>query len=118
MVLVYTGIYEVVNILLLLLLLVLLLLLLPLVLFERLELLEICARICRLSCICCRSNLSIRVRKLSVVADDCAVALLLAVRTGARLCWAVLPVLVGGLLAAAVAWPLCPGLVCFSVCIR
>jgi hypothetical protein len=94
--------------LLLLLLLVPLLLLLPLVLFECLELLEICARICRLSCICCRSNLSICVQTLSVVADDCVVSLLLSVRAGVRLCWAVLPVLVGGLLAAAVAWLLCP----------
>jgi hypothetical protein len=68
--------------LLLLLLLVPLLLLLPLVLFEGLEFLEICAWICKLSCIGYRSNLSVCVQTLSVVADDCAVALLLAVRTG------------------------------------
>jgi hypothetical protein len=54
---------------------------------------------------------------LSVVADDRAVALLLAVLAGVRLCWAVLPVLVGGLLPTAVAWPLGPGLVRLGVCL-
>jgi hypothetical protein len=52
------------------------------------------------------------------VADDRSVALLFAVRAGVRLCWAALPVLVGRILPAAVAWPLGPGLVCLGVRIR
>jgi hypothetical protein len=94
--------------------LLLLLLLVPLLLllsgaFEFLELHERCAISLRSYC---RSNLSRGVQPLSVVTDDCAVALLLALCAGVCLCWAVLPLLVGGVFAAAVARPLRPACVC------
>jgi hypothetical protein len=57
--------------------------------------------------------LPVRVSTFSIVADDSAVALLVAFSAGIHLRRAVLPVLVGGLLPAAVARPFCAGLIPF-----